>query len=792
MKTLRNNSRVLAALLCMTTGLGLVALTPSAASANAREPQQASQQPNAKPAVIPALQSWTGGSGRFSISSISRIVADAGSQDVANQFAKDLAGISGSTVPVIAGTSPSPSDLALTLDPSLTTAQGGQRFAEEGYRLEITAQSVTVKAPSAKGLFYGTRSILQILMQTSDRLTLPVGTSLDWPSYAERGFMLDVGRRFFTPEFIRDYIKMMSWYKLNTFQIHLNDNEIAPANGDFTKGYTGFRLASSDPALAGLASSDGAYTRSDWDSFEDLAASHAMKIVPELGGPGHAGAIVRWKPSIGLNNGNSDHLDLSKPESTQTMKDLYQTFTPWFRGPNLHIGTDEYPRKFAAEYKTYFNEIAGYVRGLGKQPIAWGSATVMQGNTQGYDRNVVFTAWNDGWYSMKSALADGYKFINTRDADLYVVPFANYYHGNGLDNAGLYSNWLPNTDGAGKELVPAGTPEGAMFAVWNDLVNKKYTEKDVHGLVKDSFAVIAQKTWRASAPEQSYAQFSRVSSVIGAGPGLSLINPKTPISGELGFGAKVSASSSDQSGDPGNLTDGSNLSKWSTAKNTATLTVDLGESKVVGSVQTDWNAQNASSYDVEISRDGILWQRISRHKNTVGAGVDTVDIGGYATRYIRLANIVSAQSNGVAAWRLSVFPATDLARDAKVKASGTEPGTAFTPDLAVDGSSSTRWSADYAAKPWIEVDLGSQKLVDTIRLNWETASASAYFVESSLDGKTWVKVLAKTAGATKARDDIVTFTPTSARYIRVTITGKSSAPYLGLYDFEVRAAARTP
>lgn len=767
--------------------MGLAAISPVAASAET----QVQPPGNPKPKVIPALQNWTGGNGTFTLGQESRIIAGAGTEAVGDQFRQDLLTSSGLQFP-IAGGAVAPGDISLVLDPTLGSAEGGQRFAEEGYLLTVDADSATIKAPSVKGLFYGTRTILQILMQAPDRLSLPVGNSTDWPNYAERGFMLDVGRRFFSPQFVRDYITMMSWYKLNTFQIHLNDNEIAPANGDFTKAYSGFRLASTNPSLAGLASSDGAYTRSDWDSFEDLAASRAMKIVPELGGPGHDGAIIKWKPSIGLNNGNSDHLDLSNPEATQTMKELYQEFVPWFRSPNVHIGTDEYPRKFAAEYKIYFNEIARYVRELGKQPLAWGSATVMQGNADGYDRNVTITSWNDGWYSMKNALADGFKFINTRDADLYVVPFANYYHGNGLNNPGLYANWLPNTDGSGNELVPAGTPEGAMFAVWNDLVNEKYTEQDVHRLIKDSFAVIAQKTWRAAVPELSYAQFARASSMIGSGPGLTTINPKSPISGELGFGAEVTASSADAQAAASNLTDGFNLSKWSTSESSATLTVDLGESKTVGSLQVDWTTRAAAAYDIEVSRDGVFWQRLGRHENTAGAGNDDSEIGGFTTRYLRLANIVSARSNGLAAWRLSVFPPADLARGAKVTASGTESGTNFTPDLAVDGSSSTRWSADYSANPWIQVDLGTAQLVNAIRLNWENASASAYVVEGSVDGSAWTPIVTKTNAPLGARDDVESFNPALARYLKVRVTAKSIAPYLSLFDFEVRSAARPP
>lgn len=113
------------------------------------------------------------------------------------------------------------------------------------------------------------------------------------------------------------------------------------------------------------------------------------------------------------------------------------------------------------------------------------------------------------------------RFINTNDDTLYVVPFADYYHGQGLDNEALYTDWLPNM-AAGQE-VSAERLLGAMFAVWNDKVDIDYSQQDVHGLIAESFPVIAQKTWAAAAPSLPYAQFNTAAGVIGMGPGLTVV-----------------------------------------------------------------------------------------------------------------------------------------------------------------------------------------------------------------------------------------------------------------------------
>ena len=76
--------------------------------------------------------------------------------------------------------------------------------------------------PSA--IFLSTRSILQILKQNGT--FIEKGLVRDYPQYDVRGFMLDVGRKPISLDFLYEVMQNMSWYKLNDFQIHLNDNYI--------------------------------------------------------------------------------------------------------------------------------------------------------------------------------------------------------------------------------------------------------------------------------------------------------------------------------------------------------------------------------------------------------------------------------------------------------------------------------------------------------------------------------------------------------------------------------------
>ncbi|MFE7216946.1 glycoside hydrolase family 20 zincin-like fold domain-containing protein [Streptomyces sp. NPDC057611] len=110
---------------------------------------------------------------------------------------------------------PQRGDIVLSIDPTLPDAVDSARFKEEGYTFTVTGENVRITAPTAKGVYYGTCTLLQILLLDDGRDSVPVGTAVDWPNCKVRGFTLDVGRRFFTADSIHDYIRLMGWFKLN-------------------------------------------------------------------------------------------------------------------------------------------------------------------------------------------------------------------------------------------------------------------------------------------------------------------------------------------------------------------------------------------------------------------------------------------------------------------------------------------------------------------------------------------------------------------------------------------------
>ncbi|WP_316756391.1 discoidin domain-containing protein [Streptomyces herbicida] len=741
--------------------------------------------------VVPAIQEWTGGTGILKLRTMARVVTAPGASarltQIAGQLVSDARELLGWSLTTATGTSAA-GDIVLAVDVNASYGGALADLKGEAYRLAVNDR-VQITAGDEAGAYYGTRSLLQALLAASDQATLSQGTAIDYPNYPVRGFMLDVGRRFFTPKFITAYINWMGWLKLNTFHLHLNDNEINPS--DWSTAYQAFRLKTDNPAFAGLAAADGAYSRSDWDAFEDAAAANALTIIPEFDAPAHARAFTAFKPSIGMNGGKSDLLDLSNPDATAFMKSVFAEFTPWFRGPTVHMGADEYPTRLAGQYKTYVNTVAEYIRALGKKPAMWGSITSMSGSAAGYDRNIIVESWNDGWYGPKEALADGYQVINTNDSYLYVVPFASYYHPHGLDPASILADWEPHVFPDNETLTPQQPGLlGAMPAVWNDLVHATYTELDVHQLVGTYLAACSTKTWSGTKAGSDAGVFLGSAGTVGQGPGTSYLpNPlATPADPDLARGKATTTSSTETSAFPASYaTDGSPATRWSSAySNDQWLAVDLGSPQYLGRARLNWETAYGKDYDIQTSPDGSAWTTVASRRGLSGPGVDNLVLTHPVTaRYVRMRGITRGTGWGYSLWAFEVRAPADQALRRPTSASSTET-SAFPASYATDGLPSTRWSSAYTNDQWLAVDLGaSPQTYGSARLTWEAAYGKDYDIQTSPDGSAWTTVASR-RGLAGPGTDTLTFAATTARYVRMHGITRGTRYGYSLYAFEVR------
>ena len=96
--------------------------------------------------------------------------------------------------------------------------------------------------------------------------------------------------------------------------------------------------------------------------------------------------------------------------------------------------------------------------------------------------------------------------------------------------------------------------------------------------------------------------------------------------------------------------------------------------------------------------------------------------------------------------------------------------------LAVDGDRDTRWCAQGGEMPqWLQIDLGTPQPVTGLDLAWEHGDGHYKFtVKGSDDGRQWT-TLADLSGGDGVGDGPVALKPTTARFVRVTITAAATA-----------------
>lgn len=475
---------------------------------------------NPAPPVVPFLREWHGSTGSFVLSSNSKIVLDPAYanelQENAQLFQQDLIARGGASLPIITSSNPGTGNFYLTLKTRDSS------IGDEGYLFNV-GDEVTIDARTTNGVFYGTRTVLQILAAVPDHISIPKGYARDYPAYKERGFMLDVGRKFVPLNILEDYVRLMSWYKLNDFQLHFNDNALNAGNQtNWQHQYAAFRLNS--PAFPGLAAADGSYTEQQIQELEQVAAAHAVTITPEIDTPAHALALTQYRPTLASPTYSKEFLDLNNSATYTFVDSLWNTFLPWFTTNQVNIGADEYDQQDADKYREYINHYDDFFHQRGKTVRVWGSLSEMKSNVK-VNSDIVIEDWNNTWANPVDMENQGFQIINANDALLYIVPHANYYH-DFLDTRLLYGSWEPNIFSLQNPALNLKPDDprllGGTFAVWNDKLGTVVSEADITARIKPAMPVLGEKMWSGPTPETDYAEFEQVVQLVGPAPGTHL------------------------------------------------------------------------------------------------------------------------------------------------------------------------------------------------------------------------------------------------------------------------------
>ncbi len=462
--------------------------------------------------VVPGFQEVQMEKGEYGLTASARIVADTGSYEKLERdlmvFKTELGLLTGMDLAVAEGENQT-GDLVFTLDTNDETLDA------EAYQMDISRQ-VLVKAKTTKGAFYAMQSLLQLFAQDNH---IQKGSVRDFPQFSERGFMIDIGRKYFEIEYIESVIRLLAWMKMNFIHLHFTE-------------WNGFRLRSD--LFPGLAA-EQSYSKEDIRRIQDYADKYHIMVIPEIDLPAHATAITEYNPDLAFKcpsmrsswwqtyslekagyplEDQAWTLDITRREVRSWIKALLDEWIPLFDGPYFHIGGDEYQydrEKYACEelvmaakemgyeypgdvFVDYINELNEHVKSYGKKTQIWNWWRFSQNeDRQNHTsiqpaKDIVINVWNRS--RLEDIVDEGYRVVITSEEGeeaLYVVP--DYGHNPGeygyFDSKKIYEQWKPQT---------APNVLGFKICLWTNEVEDKPDEW-FNQFIDLPIAVLAERTW---------------------------------------------------------------------------------------------------------------------------------------------------------------------------------------------------------------------------------------------------------------------------------------------------------
>lgn len=490
--------------------------------------------------IIPYPASLTPLTGTFTIMDITKLSAPAN-----NVFANE-AGILNELFahcigkPLTKGAGDGNNTVLLKLDNTIKAA--------EGYKLEITANHLTLAARTPAGMFMGVQTIRQLLPPDAEyglnrpfgRITLPAVTIADEPAYAWRGMHLDVSRHFFSIDYLKKFINVMSLYKFNKLHLHLTDDQgwrieikkyplltqVGAWRTFNNQDSACMQKAADNPDFAidtqhiihknGKTLYGGFYTQAQLKALVAYAQKKHVDIIPEIDMPGHMMAAINQYPYLSCNGGStfgelfSTPICPCLPSTFAFAQDIYSEVMDIFPSTYIHVGGDEVDRsawaksdeckalmqakglKNTAELQSYFiDSMEHFFNKHGRKMIGWDE--VLEG---GVSKTAIIMYWRS-WVPKAPVEAArlGNKVIMTPGNPLYFdgIPDKNSI-------ANVYNFYVVPaglTEAEGKNII------GAQANTWTEMIP---SEKRADYMYMPRMTALAEVLWTNKKDYASYTQ----------------------------------------------------------------------------------------------------------------------------------------------------------------------------------------------------------------------------------------------------------------------------------------------
>src|SRR6056297_228416 len=175
----------------------------------------------------------------------------------------------------------------------------------ERYLLTVEPTRIVLAAACFEGFARGTQALRQLfkaadMQDVNASLTLPCVTIRDEPRFSWRGLNLDCSRHFMDIEFIKRYIDLLAYHRMNFSHWHLTDDQGWRIE---LPGYPRLTDVGAWRKGKGGTQYGGYYTTGDIREVVQFAADRAVTVVPEIEMPGHSTAALAAYPELSCTGG---------------------------------------------------------------------------------------------------------------------------------------------------------------------------------------------------------------------------------------------------------------------------------------------------------------------------------------------------------------------------------------------------------------------------------------------------------------------------------------------------------
>lgn len=302
---------------------------------------------------------------------------------------------------------------------------------EEEYALDIHEGQIRIEAGTDRGFFYGISSLMQMIRIYKNQL--PATYIRDWPSFANRGFMLDISRgRIPDMEYLKTLIDHLVFYKINQLQLYIESC---------------VRLE----GLEEIWSKTDALTPEEILEIDEYCAKRGIELVPCLATFGHLYDLLRTEsyskysemavetaePFTWYHRMRYHIVNAVDEEVFQLIIGLLEQYLPLFRSKKVNICCDETfdlgkgksagiaeKEGYAALYYAYVNKLAVHLQGMGREVMMW--ADIIQNHPKQI-RQLADGIVCLNWYYYYNAKEERVKIFADHEYEQYVCPSVSGY-----------------------------------------------------------------------------------------------------------------------------------------------------------------------------------------------------------------------------------------------------------------------------------------------------------------------------------------------------------------------------